>query len=97
MKTRILHTKIWQDDYFATLSAIEQHIFLHYLLNDAVNILHIYECPDRKALFESKVSPKERQNTLINIGRKDIDMIGKCQWSQKMVHYVRCADKLSSQ
>lgn len=48
MKTRILYTKIWDKDFFAELSSDHKVIFLYYLLNDLVNIIHCYECPDRR-------------------------------------------------
>lgn len=44
MKTRIIHTKIWIDGYFIRLSSQEKLLFLYYLTNRHVSIIHLYEC-----------------------------------------------------
>jgi hypothetical protein len=56
MKTRIIHTKFWIDSYVSTLTIEQKLIFLYYLTNDKVNIIHFYECPDRQVLFDTGVS-----------------------------------------
>ena len=59
MKTRMLYTKVWQDSYFASLIPIESYLFLYFLLNDYVTVLHLYECPDRTILHETRVTTGE--------------------------------------
>ena len=44
MQTRILHTEIWQDDFFVNLSPEEKLLFIYYLTNDSVNIIHLFKC-----------------------------------------------------
>lgn len=61
MKTRILYTKIWQDSFFTSLSIEEKIVFIYYLTNDQVNIIHFYECPDRKVIFETGISTQKLQ------------------------------------
>jgi|GEM_PF-2238968 len=56
MKTRILHSRIYTDSFFMELSSIEKLLFIYYLTNDAVNIIHCYECPDKKVQNEIGVS-----------------------------------------
>lgn len=56
MQTRILYTKIWEDDFFCELTPSEKVVFIYYITNNAVNILHCYECPNRKVAFETGVS-----------------------------------------
>lgn len=56
MKTRILYTKIWQDSFFVSLSSAEKLAFIYYLTNDQVNIIHFYECPDRRVMFETGIT-----------------------------------------
>ena len=36
MKTRIVHTKIWQDDYFVNLSFQEKVLFLYLISNEYI-------------------------------------------------------------
>jgi len=44
MITRIIYTELWQDDFFADLSPNEKLLFLYFLTNDSVNIIHVYRC-----------------------------------------------------
>lgn len=44
MKTRILYTEIWQDDFFSELNPSEKLLYIYYLTNDSVNIIHLYRC-----------------------------------------------------
>jgi len=55
MITRLIYTKIWSDSFFSSLTAEEKLVFLYYLTNDLVNIIHFYECSDRKVCFETGV------------------------------------------
>ena len=59
MKTRMLHTKIWQDSFFTSLTPTESYLFLFFLLNDKVTVIHLYECPDRTILYETRVTAEE--------------------------------------
>ena len=53
MKTRILHTKIWNDSFYMDLTPTEKLIFMYYITNDQVNIIHLYECSDKRVAFET--------------------------------------------
>ena len=53
MKTRIIQTKIWIDSYFLELPHEERLLFLYYLTNSHVNIIHLYECPNTIASMET--------------------------------------------
>ena len=44
MQTRILHTEIWQDDFFSELNPNEKLLFIYFLTNERVNIIHLYQC-----------------------------------------------------
>lgn len=46
MKTRIVYTKIWEDEYFFSLDDKEQLAFLFLLTNDKINLIGIYELND---------------------------------------------------
>lgn len=46
MKTRLLYTKIHEDDYFRSLSDREQNFFIFLLTNEKVNLCGMYHCPD---------------------------------------------------
>jgi len=44
MITRIIYTELWQDDFFISLNSKEKLIFIYYLTNESVNIIHLYRC-----------------------------------------------------
>lgn len=46
MKTRIVYTKIHEDDYFRGLSDREQCFFFFLLTNEKINLCGMYQCPD---------------------------------------------------
>jgi len=52
MKTRILYTKFWHDNYISGLSIKEKLLFIYLTTNDQVNICGIYELPDRYIKFD---------------------------------------------
>lgn len=41
-----MQTKLWTDSYLFKLSQQEKYLFIYYLTNSHVNIIHLYECPD---------------------------------------------------
>lgn len=48
MITRILYTEIWQDDFFSTLDPNEKLLFIYFLTNERVNIIHLYQCTNAR-------------------------------------------------
>lgn len=63
MKTRIIHTKFWEDSYIADLTVTEKLLFLYFLTNSHVNIIWTYECSDRIIKFETGVDDATLQKT----------------------------------
>lgn len=59
MKTRILHTKFWSDNYITTLNHREKLLFLYLITNDKVNLCGVYELPDKYILNELDFTPKK--------------------------------------
>lgn len=47
MKTRILHTRFWQDEYISSLNHKEKLFFIYLLTNDKVSLTGTYELLDR--------------------------------------------------
>lgn len=52
MKTRIIHTKIWKDPWFADLLPTEKLLFIYFVTNEKVNIIHLYEVSSREIAFD---------------------------------------------
>jgi len=54
METRIIHTKIWDDQWFFNLSNEAQRVFLFLLTCREVNICGIFEIPDTKIQYYTR-------------------------------------------
>jgi len=59
MKTRIIQTKIYKDDYFASLNRAEKLLFLYLLTNERVNLIGIYEITGREIKFDLDLNEDE--------------------------------------
>lgn len=58
MKTRILHTKVWEDRYFYALEDKEKLAFLYLLTNDSINLSGTYELNDIKLVTWLRTTPE---------------------------------------
>lgn len=63
-KFRYVNTAIWNDDWFAELDPIEQHLFLYLLLNDQTNMAGVYQLSLRKAAFETGIDQEKLKKIL---------------------------------
>lgn len=52
MKTRILYTRFWHDNYISDLNPKEKLTFVYLITNEKVNICGIYELPDKYVKFD---------------------------------------------
>jgi len=59
MKTRIIHTKIWEDDFFTSLEKSARYFFFYIITNPRINLCGVYELPDRVIEFETGFKKKE--------------------------------------
>lgn len=69
MKTRVLHTRFWKDEYISNLSQIEKLLFIYLLSNDQINMCGIYELPDKYIKADLDLD----QDQLNNIKNKLMD------------------------
>lgn len=56
MKTRIIQTKFWKDNYILELSPTEKLLFNYLITNENIGLSNYYECPDRIIQFETALS-----------------------------------------
>jgi len=66
MKTRMVYTRFWHDNYISELKPEEKLVFVYLITNEKVNICGIYELPDRYIKFDLGL----KQNELVKIKRK---------------------------
>lgn len=59
MKTRIVHTKIWQDEWFCNLPRASRFVFIYLLTCPQNNICGKFEIPDRVIVFDTGITRDE--------------------------------------
>lgn len=59
MKTRILWTKIWDDQWFDKLSSNSRILFLYLLTNQDIGLSGCYQIPDKKICYHTHLFPEE--------------------------------------
>lgn len=59
MKTRILHTRFWRDEFVSHLTYKEKLTFVYLLTNEWVNLVGIYELPDKYIKTDLDLSQSE--------------------------------------
>ena len=79
MKTRIIHTKIWKDNWFQSLSRSSSLIFIYLLTCESNNICGTFELPDRNIMFDVKVNAQELEQA-----KKDLS--GKILFYESWIH-----------
>lgn len=62
MKTRIFQTKLWKDSYYQGLNDKEKLLFMYYLFNENISIIHLYEAPDWETMAVNKATLEELTN-----------------------------------
>jgi len=88
MKTRIIHTKIWDDDWFQSLNPNSQRLLLYLLTCQDVNICGIFELSDRKIEFHTRLSDERLQEAKKGLAPKILFYNG---WI-----YIKNVDKYNS-
>jgi len=61
MKTRIVYTKLWQDTWFKNLEPREKYLWLYYISNEDINIIHLFELPNEKAEYHTGIKQNDIQ------------------------------------
>lgn len=59
MKTRIIYTNFWKDNYISELTAEEKLAFLYLLTNDSVSICGIYQLPDKHICVDLSLTAEQ--------------------------------------
>jgi hypothetical protein len=59
MKTRMIYTRFWIDDYICSLSHKEKLAFIYFITNERVNLCGIYELPDKYIKIDLELTQKE--------------------------------------
>lgn len=68
MKTRIVHTKIWEDEWFGSIPRASKLLFLYLITCPQNNICGIFEICDRVLMFNSGLNQVELEQA-----KKDLE------------------------
>lgn len=72
MKTRIIHTRFWQDNFVCELTAIAKLVFIYLLTNERLGLTGGYECPDKFILWETGISKEQLERVKVELSDKII-------------------------
>lgn len=59
MKTRVVHTKFWEDEKVVVLSKEAKLLFIYLLTNSRINLIGIFELTDRIIQFDTGLTEQE--------------------------------------
>jgi len=63
MKTRIVHTRMWEDEYFCNLSRASKLLFIYLITNSRINLVGVFEVSDRVIMFDTGLNSKELEES----------------------------------
>ena len=61
MRTRVVHTRMWEDEFFIALKIKARYLFIYLFTNPRVNCLGCYRISDRTICFETGITDDELQ------------------------------------
>jgi hypothetical protein len=83
MKTRIVHTKIWEDDWFRELSKPAGWLFMYLITNPRINLSGMYQISLAALLFGTRFEEKE-----IDVLKTELAQKGKVFFYRDWVYVV---------
>lgn len=70
MKTRIIHTRFWQDGFILSLSPVARLLFIYTLTNERLGLTGAYECPDQFIQLETGLKKNQLEKAKSEIADK---------------------------
>lgn len=87
MQTRIIHTKIYDDEWFASLKIEQKLLFIYLFTNQRIGLSGIYYLPDRIIKFETGLSDEQ-----LNTAKKVFENSKKVFFYQGWVYVINASD-----
>lgn len=87
MKTRIIQTRFWDDEFISECSLYTQHLYIYLLTSQYINICGMFQLPVKKILYETKLTDKQ-----FEIAEKELAQADKVYFAKGWV-YVKNAMK----
>lgn len=70
MKTRIVHTKIWEDDWFRKISKPAGWLFMYLITNPRINLSGMYQISQAALLFGTRFKDTELEKLKLELVRE---------------------------
>lgn len=70
MTTKRVHTKVWMDEWFSSLSRSSKLLFLYCITNDFLGFSGLYECSDRQMMFDTGLTTGELEDSKKELSEK---------------------------
>ena len=71
MKTRIIQTRFWDDEFIAEASKDTRYLYVYLLTCQYINISGIFQLSERKIQFETGLTPKEYENAMQELQKNE--------------------------
>ena len=79
MKSKLFHSKLFEDPYIQELSLVEKLVFIYYVFNSKVNWIGTYEMSDKYVIFELGIE-KELLKAIKQKFQQDKKIFFKDNW-----------------
>jgi len=83
VKTRIIHTKFWDDDVVENFSPWAKYLFLYLLTNHRIGLTGVYEITDRVMLFDTGLSKDQ-----LNEAKEELQAADRVRFYENWVYVV---------
>jgi hypothetical protein len=83
MKTRIIQTRFYDDEVVCELNLYAQHLYMYLLTCQYINMCGIFQLPDSKIIFESKLNVKQLEKA-----KEDLQAVGKILFHKGWIYVV---------
>lgn len=70
MKTRVIHTKIWDDNWFLSLPRASRLLFIYLVSNSSIGLCDTYEIPDAKICYQTGLTNAELEQSKKDLNGK---------------------------
>jgi len=83
VKTRIIHTKFWDDDTVSNLSPTAKYLFIYLFTNHRIGLTGAYEITNRVISFETGLTQSD-----IDKAKKELSELDRCRFHRNWVFVV---------
>jgi hypothetical protein len=83
MKTRIIQTRFWDDEFVTEVDMYTQHLYIYLLTSQYINISGMFQLSPKKIQFECKLTDLQFQQA-----KETLEVAGKVFFSEGWVYVV---------